>query len=515
MAAGGSNLVGELSPDGLWRWDGAAWRPVGERGSWMAPQWLNFRVRTGSTWAMVASALGVGLLTDQAFRSGAFGLAAAAAVGLAAALLAITGGLVRLEPRIVLALAAVFGFWLAVRASPWLVWPDLAASLALLGFAASTAVDGSLFDAGSAELSARALRVAAQIAAGAAYIGRPIVATRRRLTALGPLARGLVIALPICVLLAVLLASADPVFASFFNLNLDFGRLSSDIVFVLLGGLAMAGLFRAAAAEPAGRIAGPAWRLGATEVLVVLTLLDALFAAFALAQVLAASGAAAQTLRSAGVSYSDYARSGFFQLLWAGGITLAVLILFSRITALRTDRHRLAFLILAQVAGALTLMIVVVAYRRLSLYEEAYGFTMLRLYSHIFAVWMALVFALLGAEMLGIGRRRRWFVGATAVSAFGLLLILNIVNPEALVVALNADHANATGKLDAGYLAQLSSDATPAVLAAAPAMDPALGRPLLDQACAGPRDYAPSLAAFSLSGADAAAARAAACPTRR
>jgi len=323
--------------------------------------------------------------------------------------------------------------------------------------------------------------------------------------------RGLVIAIPICVLLSALLASADPIFASFFTLNVDFGRLVADAFFVVLGGLAMAGLIRVSAAEPVDRIDGPLWRLGATEALVVLAILDAVFAAFAFAQVLAATGSAADTLRSAGVSYSDYARSGFFQLLWAGCITLVLLILFSRITGLAKREHKLAFLILSETAIALTLAIVVVAFRRLSLYEQAYGFTMLRLYSHIFAVWMAIVFVFLAAEMLGVWRRRRWFVGAIASSAAAVLLALNFVNPEAVVVALNVNHAQATGKVDTAYLAELSSDATPALLEAAATVSPRLEHDLAGVACRGPHAYAPAITAFNFSDSDAAAARRSSC----
>src|SRR5207249_665314 len=187
------------------------------------------------------------------------------------------------------------------------------------------------------------------------------------------------------------LASADPVFASFFNLNIDAGQLILDAVFVVLGALGVAGLLRLAASEPLERVNGPLWRLGATEALVVLAVLDAIFAAFAVAQVLAATGGAADTLRSAGVTYSDYARSGFFQLLWVSGITLAVLFLFSRISKFSDRRGALAFMVLAQCAIALTLMIVVVAFRRLSLYEVVYGFTMLRVYSPVFYVWVVAV----------------------------------------------------------------------------------------------------------------------------
>src|SRR5260370_33685068 len=107
---------------------------------------------------------------------------------------------------------------------------------------------------------------------------------------------------------------------------------------------------------------------------------------FAVAQAIAATGAASETLRAAGTTYADYARSGFFQLLWVAGITAIVLIVFSRITSLTQPSTKRAFLVLGQVGIGLTLLIVFVAFGRLSLYEEAYGFTMLRLYSHIFAV---------------------------------------------------------------------------------------------------------------------------------
>jgi Domain of unknown function (DUF4173) len=426
-------------------------------------------------------------------------------------LLSIAVGFKRRQPTLMIAIAAVFALWISVRASPWLVWPDLVAGLALLGLAASLVMRGSIFDVGIAELSARALHAGVHVSAGAAFIAKPVLESRRRFATLGPVGRGLIIAAPIAVLLSALLASADPVFASFFNVNIDLGQVLLDVTFVLAGLLAMAGLFRLAASEPLDRIDGPFWRLGAMEGLVVLAVLDAVFAAFAIAQLLAATGAADETLRSAGVTYADYARSGFFQLLWVGGITLGVLVLFSRITGFSTREHKMAFVTLAETAIALTLLIVVVAFRRLSLYEEAYGFTMLRLYSHVFAGWIAVVFLLLAADLMGVWRRRRWFVGAASTTALAVLLALNFANPEAMVVALNVNHAESTHKIDAQYLAELSTDATPTLLDSASLLDPTLRGQVRNVACAGSRTYSPSLATFNWADAQAAASRRARC----
>ena len=156
-------------------------------------------------------------------------------------------------------------------------------------------------------------------------------------------------------------------------------------------------------------------------------------------------------------------------------------------------------------------MIDVVAFRRLSLYEEAYGFTMLRLYSHVFAVWVAVVFLLLAADFLGLWPRRRWFTGAMLATATAVLLGLNFVNPEAVIVALNTSHAQTAHKIDGEYLSQLSSDATPALLASRPSIDASLRSRIDEVVCAGPRTYSPPAAAFNWSDSQAAAARRSGC----
>jgi hypothetical protein len=211
------------------------------------------------------------------------------------------------------------------------------------------------------------------------------------------------------------------------------------------------------------------------------------------------------------VTYSDYARSGFFQLLWVSGITLVVLVVFSRISRFADRKSRLAFMVLAECAIALTLLIDVVAFGRLSLYEDAYGFTMLRLYSHVFAAWTALVFVLLAADFFGLWPSHRWFVGATLTTALAVLMGLNVISPEAVIVSLNTSHAQTAHKIDSDYLSHLSSDATPALLASRPSIDPALQRQIEQVACAGTRTYSPPIAAFNWSDASAAQARRSGC----
>jgi hypothetical protein len=513
MSEDAATHVGRLSPDGRWRWDGSTWAPVAPGAAVSPPPaWASLAVRAQATWWVVAAALIVGLATDQALRVGVFGLGASLAIAGTALALVLIARLERLESRLLAGGAVVFAAWLSLRASPWLVWPDLAAGLILVGTAASFALRGSLLNMGTAEAASRGIHAMLHSLGGGAWAIRPVTGMRNSFGAAAPVARGLLIATPVAVLLASLLASADPVFASFLTIDLDFGQLLTDAFFVLAGALVMAGLLRLAAAEPLERVDGPAWRLGAVEGLVVLTVLDAIFAAFAIAQAMAAAGAAGDTLRAAGVTYADYARSGFFQLLWVAGITLVVLVLFSRITALNQASSRRAFVVLAETAIVLTLLVVAVASMRLSLYESAYGFTMLRLYSHLFAGLVAVVFLLLAADLGGLFRRRRWFVGATALTALTLLLVLNFANPEAVVARLNIDRAGSTGQLDPQYLAELSSDAVPTLLASTSKLQPALWAQVRAVVCDGAHAYTASPAAFNWAEADAEAARLRGCP---
>jgi len=512
MSDDSAAYVGRLSANKRWRWDGTEWRPsLDDLPTAALPAWMSLQVRSRATWTTVIAVLVVGLIADQFLRSGAVGLGASATFAATGVILIFAGRISRLEPRLLVAAAVLFGAWLSLRSSAWLLVPDIAAAVALLGIAASLAVRGSVLDLGIAESIARGLSGALHGIAGAAFIGKPIVRIRSRISLLAPIVRGLVIAIPIAVVVAGLLASADPIFASFFSVNFDFGRLLLDALFVLVGSLAMAGLLRLAAAEPLDRVDGPTWRLGTTEAVVVLAVLDTVFAAFAIAQAIAASGTGADTLRSAGITYADYARSGFFQLLWVAGITLVVLVLFSRVTGFAHRAGKLTFLTLAEGAIALTLLIVLVASQRLSLYENAYGFTMLRLYSHLFAGLIAVVFLLLAADLAGLFPRRRWFVGLSIVTALVLLVALNVANPEAIVVELNINRAIQTHKIDAQYLRELSSDAAPTLLSSRSRIDPALWLEVKAVACTGQRIYAPNPSAFNWADAEAAGARREAC----
>jgi hypothetical protein len=427
-------------------------------------------------------------LFDLGVHSGDIGLAFSASLVVAAGAVLVAGRPRNGWSRLLLAAAVVMAPWVTLRASPWLQWPDLVVTTGLLSGAAVLASEGSPFSVSYALLGEWLARVTANMAHAVAFIAAPLSAageslTRDKRPTVIQIGRGLAIAIPVACVIGFLLASADPVFASFFNLQIDPANIIEHAFWLSIGGWVITGLLRTSLTAPTEERKGGLWRVNPLEAVVVLVVVDAIFLAFGVAQLISALGGGVQAIRAANMTYADYARSGFFQLLAVGAITLPVLIILTTLSSARRGRLRLTFTILLELAVVLTMAIVVVAHQRLSLYEAAYGFTMLRLYSHIFAFWIAIVFALFGVTIVPTQFAGRWFPGAAAVAGLVLVLALNIVNPEALVVHLNVTQSSANHLLDPDYLAGLSDDAVPDLFKALPRVNPRQQSELRGQLC--------------------------------
>ena len=453
-----------ISPDRHWRWDGASWIPNLPPINW---RWPGGRVARPADIAVVLAVAIVSVLFDVAVRSWTLGLASTiCAVAAAAALIATR----RVRNRWAIgavAMAAVFAACWSVRASGWVLVPDLVAVVVLLALAAWLATSGSLLDFRTSQVVRIAGFSLVHALSAVSFVSRPLVERWRvgspgRRKEVVSTVRGLAIALPVVGVVGLLLASADPIFASFFNLNLDTGDIALHAVLLAIGIVVAGALLRAASTDHPGQ-SPRQWHGGTAEALVVMALLDGVFVVFAIAQAVAATQAGQATIQAAGVTYSDYARSGFFQLLWVAGITLVVLMTVRAVVRPEGPRQRAAFVGLAEVGILFVLVIIGVASQRLSLYEGAYGFTMLRLYSHAFALCAGLFFVVVGVAFARPPRRNWLFAAVTGISLL-VVLGLNVLNPEALVVKLNFDRLHNERPLDVDYLATLSSDAIPVAL---------------------------------------------------
>jgi len=238
---------------------------------------------------VVVATVAAAAMTDLAVRSGVAVVAGAVLVMVVAAGLAATRRVANPQALGLLGAAVAFGACLAVRTSPWLIPFDVLTVGVLLVLAASLGRGGSLFDLTVPAVVARALHALAHgIAAPGFLVAADGPHRQAAGTALAVL-RGLALAIPLLIVLGLLLASADAVFAGFF------GGWSPETVVVhavllTIGAWGMAGLLRVAAASPAATPFVLPFRLGRLEATIVLGSLVALFAAFATAQLIALSG---------------------------------------------------------------------------------------------------------------------------------------------------------------------------------------------------------------------------------
>jgi hypothetical protein len=385
--------------------------------------------------------------------------------------------------------AVVLASGIAVRADPFVGLLDLAGAAAFTG--ASVAAFSGL------AITRRSLSV---ILVMGAWVGVSVLAGTARLigaarpgprqqprtmpTWLGPVARGLVLALPLVVILAALFASADPIFRrgmdDLLGFHIDLGDLPARVMVVLaiswlVGGLlaVAAGGLRAVERASLGAAAPTrslGWErtLGTTEALVVLVAVDLVVGLFVGLQLAYLFGGL-DTLATAGITYSDYARRGYFELVAAAGLSGGILVALEYVAV----RSR-AYLALATVLVGLTLMVLASAALRLQLYQDAYGWTELRLYVAVSIVAMAATLATLAAFLLT--DRTRWLGHAMAVIGVVSLIGLNVMAPAAFVAERNLQRVidpslvppDGEATLDADYLAVLPDDAIPAIVTALP-----------------------------------------------
>jgi hypothetical protein len=276
------------------------------------------------------------------------------------------------------------------------------------------------------------------------------------------------LAVPLVVVFVVLFASADAVFArvlhDLFAWDLDLGSVPGRVITAMAAAWLTAGLlvFVSRGSEDDEAVAtggtqiGP---LGSTEAITVLLALNLLFVFFVVLQATYLFGGRS-TLDASGLTYAEYARRGFFELL---AVAFAVGGLALGLEAAVRHRSR-AYVASVLTLVALTLVVLASAFLRLRLYQDAYGWTELRFYVFAAIVWMAI--GAVGA-MVCIGLdRTRWLPHGMVMLSVAFGLAFNVIGPVRFIAEQNIARvaegtlpANSFRGVDLDYLAFLGDDA--------------------------------------------------------
>ncbi|MFI6501751.1 DUF4153 domain-containing protein [Nonomuraea typhae] len=357
------------------------------------------------------------------------------------------------------------GYWListaVTRDADWLVLVLVTAGAGLIALAVSGAGTGWLGVIRGGISVLLALGPVPWLLAG------PLkgLAARRRVM---PTLVGVGIAVVLVAVFGLLFASADRVFAGYLEqLTATPDWMESIparlVLFVVFGALLSALVL--VALRPVRDPVGPGakFKVATSVWLVPLTALNLLFGAFVAVQIRFLFGGAATVRNTTGLTYAEYAREGFFQLVLVSMIVLGIVAVAGGV--LRTGRRE-RWVLAAQlgVLCALTLVILASALHRLDLYTEVYGLSRLRITVQATVWWLGAVFALVllaGALRLA-GRGSGWLPRTIVlVTALGMGAFA-VVNPD-LRVAETQVAVRGVAEMDSEYMGDLGAEAVPAL----------------------------------------------------
>ena len=442
------------------------------------------RIHQAPRIVVVAAALGVG---GQILF---FGTGLGLNVPLAAAAIIVAGWRLRVDGRSVAwrdlclpAAALAFATFFALRGDGMVLAFDLVAAV-LLTAASLIAFSGRRVVARpTGELAAAVAEVAGATAVSAVDVIGSVdlptaAAWRDRSRGLASVGRGLLIGVPLAVVAGVLFASADATFASLVedlvNVDLTLGDVPGRVLVALAIGWAAAGALSVVVAAPAVRAVGPARvgtppRLGATEAFTALLVLDLVFAVFVVLQAAYLFGGL-DTLAATGLTYAEYARRGFFELVAVAVLAGSTVLALETLVARRPRRYVAAAVVLAVLTG----VVLSSAAYRLQLYQQAYGWTELRFYVLTAICFLAAGLVLAIVALLSDRSRRlpHRLIALGLVVAFAV----NVIGPVRFVTQANLDRAidpslvppDGRIGLDVEYVADLDWDAVVPLVRALP-----------------------------------------------
>ncbi|MBN2500111.1 MAG: DUF4173 domain-containing protein [Anaerolineales bacterium] len=424
-------------------------------------------------------ALALGWLFDFLFWEKVPGISFAIFVGLCITAGLLLARLENLRPTLAsLALLVPIGFFAAmsfIRLEPLTLFLNRVLALFFMAILANTLLGGKWWHYNLSDY------IVNQVRLGIDIIGRPLTTlsdnalhsardksqkSKNRKLVFG-IVRGAVLALPVVAVFAALLASADPIFSQNLTNLLDIFNIENlgEYIFraVLIAGVGygLAGVYLHALLKSRDEKVSASWLepfLGFTEAVVILGSVNVLFLSFVIVQFRYFFGGQAN-IAIDGYTYAEYARRGFSELVVVAVLSLLLYLGLSAITKRTKGNQRRAFSSLGILLVLLVGIMLVSAFQRLYLLEQAYGFTRLRTYPHVFMIWLGILLA--AVVILEIAKRQQAFALAAVLVAAGFAATLNFLNVDAFIARQNIARGAAGEAVDIAYIASLSDDVLP------------------------------------------------------
>ncbi|MGM0845249.1 MAG: DUF4153 domain-containing protein [Bacillota bacterium] len=273
---------------------------------------------------------------------------------------------------------------------------------------------------------------------------------------------GILISLPLVFFTGLLLMSADRHFAQLVELlplqmlNLSVGEEMARLVFILIVSLLMYSFVRILRRDHTSysrQLKSKKVNLEGIIVITVLISLNGLYALFTFVQFQYFFSDSLIT----GLTYADYARRGFFELIVVTLINWSIVVTVIKTMSLESKKMKVMINALLSLLVGMSGIMLYSAGMRLSLYEEAYGFTMARILAHAFMVWIGIIltFTLIKIWYKSLSLSRFYII-----SSLLFYSALNIMDLNGLIVQKNLERYQETERVDLFYFQQISAAGT-------------------------------------------------------
>ncbi len=419
--------------------------------------------------SLVLASVLLGVLADALFRGGLPGLNVTVFELILLTMLYGLGRFGRLEPKpnplllSALTLLALVFFW---RASPFLQILNLAVSSFLLFLIVAQLSYKSFWQSHFGELILNGLRGMFgpffsffTLVFGTPWKDLGQYAKGRKSRWLLASLRGLLFALPLLVIFALLLASADALFEQLlqrtFRFDLgDWLGHSLIIFFIAMAALALlAQTFLDNRWHHFELTTPKVLQFGLIETSLVFGSLCVLFLSFMVVQASYLFGGESRVLGSS-LSYAQYGRRGFFEL-----VTVTVLLHMVLLVGMwfcNQEKAKRLYKILATILVVLLYGVIISAFSRLNLYISTYGLTELRFYSSAMILWIAVVMLYFLFQLYSTKAPK--LVPSYLILGVLGVFALYLSNPDATIAKTNLSRISPESEFDAEYFRELSLD---------------------------------------------------------
>ncbi len=383
------------------------------------------------------------------------------------------------EQILILAAAVLLAASVFLRASFFLLFFNIIGSVYLAGLFFALFTNKNLFDFGFLNYIFSPINFAVKsFFSASGFIEKQRPEAEKPAIAGSPdfwaILKGIIIALPFLAVFISLLSSADTVFEAYLN-NLINIKIDIDLpvwilrafkVFILsfffTGVFALALTGKKSGASD--KIGNSRKILGFTETAVVLGLIESLFLFFIAIQFYYLFGGRDYVWGiDKYITYSEYARSGFYELIITAIISFFLIFGLDKFGKRESGRENKIFKILSGFLAAEIIIILFSSFSRLALYADGYGFTFQRFLAFVLLFWIGALFILFLYKIIAAKKEEFFFAGAFLTSVI-FWIIINILNPDAFIAQKNIERARAGKELDSFYFSSLSEDAVPEIV---------------------------------------------------